>query len=167
MTNRAIFNRQYTDYTPGGQQVWLVNGAGVTTTPVTTQTYTAGETLIQGQAVYVSGTYALSAVASSGIDATRYNPIGITAAGAATSASVSVIVDDVAVIGPANVTDGSPLMPGQYYYLSKYTGQITAYSTVSGTVTASGGYAALVSMGQALSPTELQIEIEAPVVLYD
>lgn len=167
MTNRAIFNRQYTDYTPGGQQVWLVNGAGVTSTPVTTQTYTAGETLIQGQAVYVSGTYALSAVASSGVDATRYNPVGITAAAASSAASVSVVVDDVAIISSANLTVGGQLIPGQYYYLSKYTGQLTPYSTASGTVTASGGYAALVSMGQALSPTELQIEIEAPVVLYD
>jgi hypothetical protein len=167
MTNREIFNRQYTDYLPGGQQVWLVNGASVTTTPATTQTYTAGESLVQGQVVYVSGTYALSAIAVSGADPTQYNPVGITAESAALASSVSVVVDDTAVIGSSNITGGGTLIPGQYYYLSKYTGQITPYSTASGTVTASGGYSALVYMGQAMSLTALQIEIEPPVVLYD
>jgi len=167
MTNRAIFNRQYTDYTPGGQQVWLVNGAGVATTPATTQTYTAGETLIQGQAVYVSGTYALSASAASGVNAVKYNPVGITAASAASSASVSVAIDGVVVLSSANLTGETQLTPGEYYYLSRYNGSVTKYATSSGLVTSASGYAALVYLGQALSPTELQIEIEPPVVLYD
>lgn len=167
MTNRAIFNRQYTSYTPGGTEVWLVNGAGVTTTPVTTQSFTAGENLIQGQAVYVSGTYALSASAASGVSATQYNVIGFASAAASSSATVTVVVDDIALISSANLAGATQLTPGAYYYLSKYTGQITPYSTASGTVTASGGYAALVNVGQALSTTELQVEIEPPVVLYD
>lgn len=167
MTTRAIFNRQYTDYTPGGQQVWLVNGAGVTTSASRTQSFTAGATLVQGQAVYVSGTYVLPASAASGVASDRYNVIGITAEAAASSASVSVVLDDTAVISAANLTGETQLVPGDYYYLSKYDGQLTRYSTASGLVTAASGYAALVAVGQALSASELQVEIEPPVVLYD
>lgn len=167
MPTRAIFNRQYESYTPGSTQVWLVNGAGVTTSPITTQTLTAGATLIQGDVVYVSGTYALPASAASGVSPTNYNVIGVATAAAALSSSVTITVDDTVVLSSANLVGETQLVPGKYYYLSKYTGKLTQYSTVSGTVTASGGYAALVNVGQALSPTELQVEIEAPVVLYD
>jgi len=165
MTTRAIFNRQYTDYTPGGQQVWLLNGAGVTTTPINTLTFTAGDTLVQGQVVYVSGTYVLPATAASGVSIDRYNAIGVTTEAAAASASVSVSVDDTVVVSSANLTADTQLVPGQYYYLSKFDGQLTAYATASGSVTSSGGYGALVTIGQALSPTELQVEIEAPLYL--
>lgn len=167
MTTRAIFNRQYTDYTPGGQQVWLVNGAGVTTSPARTQSFTAGSTLIQGDVVYVSGTYVLPASAASGVPVENYAAIGITTQAAAPSATVNVVLDDTAVIGASNITAESSLIPGQYYYLSRYDGQITRFSTASGQVTAAGGYAAVVGIGQALSTTEIQIEIEPPVVLYD
>jgi len=167
MTTRSIFNRQYESYTPGSTQVWLLNGAGVTTTPVTTQTFTAGTNLIQGDVVYVSGVYALPASAASGVASTVYNAVGVTTTAAAASASVTVTLDDVAVIASANIVDATQLVPGEYYYLSKYAGKLTAYSNASGLVTASSGYAALVSIGQALSPTELQVEIEPPVVLYD
>ena len=167
MTTRGIFNRQYTDFTPAGQQVWLVNGAGVTTSPATTQDFTAGANLIQGEVVYVSGTYVLPASAASGVAPTQYNAIGITSAAASTSSTVAVILDDTAVIGAANITAATELVPGQYYYLSQYDGQLTAFSTASGTVTAASGYAALVNIGQALSNTELQVEIEPPVILYD
>lgn len=166
MTDRAIFNRRYTDFTPGSQQVWLINGAGVTTSAAQTQQFTAGATLIQGQPVYVSGTYVLPASAASGVAPERFNVIGITAAAAATGSGVAVNVDDIAVISDANISAESTLVPGQYYYLSKYTGEITRYSTASGTVTAASGYAALVNLGVALSTTELHVEIEAPVDLY-
>lgn len=167
MTTRAIFNRQYTDFTPAGQQVWLINGAGVTTSAVKTQNFTAGATLIQGQVVYVSGTYVLPASAASGVAAEQYNVIGVTANAAASLASVSVTLDDTVVLSSANLTGETALVPGQYYFLSKYTGQLTRFSTASGTITASGGYSALVNVGQALSASELQVEIEPPVVLYD
>jgi hypothetical protein len=167
MTTRAIFNRKYESYTPGSTEVWLVNGAGVATTPATTQSLTAGATFIQGDAVYISGTYALPASAASGVDSSRYNAAGITAASAASSAAVSVSVDGVSVLSSANLIGETQLTPGAYYYLSKYDGKITKYATSSGSVTAASGYAALVYLGQALSPTELQIEIEPPVVLYD
>lgn len=167
MTTRAIFNRQYTDYTPGGQQVWLVNGAGVSTSASRTQTFTAGATLVQGAVVYVSGTYVLPATAASGVPSERYGAIGITTEAAASLASVAVTLDDTAVISSANLTGETQLVPGEYYYLSKYSGQLTRYTTASGLVTAASGYAALVNVGQALSTSELQVEIEPPVVLYD
>jgi hypothetical protein len=166
MPTRAAFNRQYTDYSPGGQQVWLVNGAGVTTSPSRTQTFTAGASLIQGQVVYVSGTYVLPASAASGVSAAQYNPVGITAAAASTSSGVEVILDDTAIISSANLTAATALIPGQYYFLSKYSGQLTLANTASGVITASGGYAAAVNVGIALSTTELQVEIEPPVILY-
>jgi len=167
MTTRAIFNRKYESYTPGSTEVWLVNGAGISTTPATTQNLIAGSNLIQGDAVYVSGAYALPATAASGVSASRYNAIGITAGSASTSSTVSVNVEGVTVLSSVNLTGESQLIPGQYYYLSKYDGKLTRYATSSGLLTAASGYAALVYMGQALSPTELQIEIEPPVVLYD
>lgn len=167
MATRAVFNRKYESYTPGNTEVWLVNGAGVGTTPATLQSLTAGATFIQGDAVYVSGTYALAASAASGVNSVRYNPVGITAASAASSASLNVAVDGVVVLSSANLVGETQLTPGAYYYLSKYDGKITKYATGSGLITAASGYAALVYLGQALSPTELQIEIEPPVVLYD
>jgi len=167
MTTRAIFNRQYTDYTPGGQQVWLVNGAGVTTSPVTSQSFTAGETLSQGTVVYLSGTYVLAASAASGVATAKYSPIGITTEAATISAQVNVTFDDTVVLTSVNLVGETQLVPGEYYYLSKYPGQLTRYSTASGLVTAASGYAALVNVGQALSSSELQIEIEPAVVLYD
>lgn len=166
MTDRAIFNRRYTDFTPGGTQVWLANGAGVTTTLPTTQQFTAGSSLIQGQVVYVSGTYVLPASAASGVASDVYNAIGITTTAASASSGVAVNLDDVAVVGAANITGESALVPGQYYFLSKYSGQLTRYSTASGTVSASGGYAASVTIGLALSSSELQVEIGSPLILY-
>lgn len=165
MTERAIFNRKYTSYTPGGQQVWLANGTGVTTGAAQTQDFTAGSTLIQGQPVYVSGTYVLPASAASGVASEQYNVIGITAEAATAGNPVAVNLDDVAVISAANITAENSLVPGSYYYLSQYTGEITRYSTVSGTLTAADGYAASTSVGQALSTTELSVEIEVPVLL--
>ena len=90
MTERAIFNRKYTDFTPGGTQVWLVNGAGVTTSAASTQDFTAGANLIQGEVVYVSGVYALPASAASGVSSDQYQAIGITAAAASASSAAAV-----------------------------------------------------------------------------
>ena len=166
MTERAIFNKKYTSFTPGGTQVWLVNGAGVTTSAASTQDFTAGANLIQGQVVYVSGTYVLPASAASGVSSDQYQAIGITAAAASASSTVAVNLDDIAVVSDANITADSALVPGQYYYLSQYSGELTRYSTASGTVTAASGYAALVNLGLALSTTELHVEIQPPVDLY-
>lgn len=166
MTDRAIFNRKYSDYTPGNQQVWLINGAGVTTTISNTQSFTAGANLIQGQVVYVSGTSVFPATAASGVDSSRYNAIGITAASAGITSGVQVNLDDIAIISSANLVGETSMVPGQYYFLSKYPGQLTRYVTNSGSVSASGGYGAVVNLGVALSTTELQVEIEQPVIIY-
>lgn len=166
MTDRAIFNRRYTSYTPGSSPVWLVNGAGVTTSVSHTQELTAGATLVQGEAVYVSGVYALPASAASGVASEQFNAIGITAEAAVAGSGVAVNLDDIVLISDENITAEASLVPGQYYYLSQYPGQITRFSTASGTITAASGYAALVTMGLALSPSELHVEIEAPIDLY-
>jgi hypothetical protein len=166
LTDRNIFNRKYTEFNPGSTSVWLVNGAGVTTSASSTQSFTAGDNLIQGEVVYVSGTYVLPASAASGVDPALYNPIGITAASAGYSSGVAVVLDDIAVIGAANLTGAVSLVPGQYYYLSKYAGQLTPFSSASGTVSNADGYAVQVQMGLALSSTELQVEIESPITLF-
>ena len=166
MTDRAIFNRIYTSFQPGSTPVWLVNGAGVTTSPSSTVDFIAGVNLIQGAVVYVSGTYVLPASAASGVAAARYNPIGITTAAASAAATVPVNLDYTAVVSAANITAESTLVPGEYYFLSKYDGQLTRFTTVSGAITVSGGYAALVSLGQAVSTSELQIEINPPIIIY-
>ena len=166
MTDRAIFNRIYTSFTPGSTPVWLVNGAGVTTTPVSTREFTAGEDLIQGQVVCLSGTYAVSASAASGVDAYLNNAVGITSVAASGASPVTVVLDDIAVVNDVNITAESSLTPGQYYYLSKYTGELTRFTTASGTVTASGGYGVLVNLGIALSTSEIHVEIQPPIDLY-
>lgn len=166
MTDRAIFNRVYTSFTPGSTPVWLVNGAGVTTTPVSTQAFTAGEDLIQGQVVALSGTYAVSASAASGSATNLLNPIGLASAAASGSTTVYVNLDDIAVVTAANIVGEAALTPGQYYYLSKYSGKLVRYSTASGTVSASGGYAVLSNLGLALSASELSVEIQPSVDLY-
>ena len=164
MTDRAIFNRRYTSYTPGSTPVWLVNGAGVTTSPATTLTFTAGDTLIQGEVVYVSGTYVLPATAATGTDPAQWSAIGITAEAAATSADVTVILDDVAVISSSNLIHESSLTPGQYYYLANDAGKLTSATASSG-VSVSGGYAASTVLGLALSASELHVEVQSPVTL--
>ena len=167
MTTRSIFNRRYTSYTPGSTQVWLVNGAGVTTTTSTTLELTAGENLIQGQVVYVSGTYALSASAASGVTPAEFNPIGVATANAPLNSGVAVVYDGIATLTQFNITDAATLNTGQYYYLSKETGRVTQTPPISGSLTYSGGYAALVPIGLALSTTELHVEIGTPAVLTE
>jgi hypothetical protein len=167
MANRAIFNRKYTSFTPGGTEVYLINGAGVTTTFPATQTFTAGANLIQGQVVYVSGALVFPASALSGLAAFNFGAIGVTAASAGVTSGVAVNLDDVVVVSAANITAESALIPGEYYYLSKFNGQLTRYTTASGSITASGTdqYQALVTLGKALSTTELEVEVLPPTLL--
>jgi hypothetical protein len=164
MTDRAAFNRRYTSFTPGTTQVWLVNGAGVTTSPATTLSFTAGENLIQGQVVYVSGTYVLSSSAASGVRPEVWTAAGITAEAASASSAVNVILDDVALVSSGNLIHETSLTPGQYYYVSNITGKLTSVTAPSG-ITASGGYGAATVVGLALSPSELHVEIGSPVTL--
>jgi len=166
MANRSIFNRRYTSYTPGSTQVWLVNGQGVTTSPITTLDFTAGETLVQGEVVYVSGAVVLGANAASGVAPELYNPIGITNAAAAATETVGVVLDNNATISSSNLIHESAMTPGQYYYLAREKGKLVSADAPSG-ITMSGGYAAVVPLGLALSTSELQVEIQGPIILVD
>jgi hypothetical protein len=168
MAEVAIFNRKYTSFNSGGTTVYLVNGNGVTTTVQSTQEFTAGEALSQGNFVYVSGTSVFKASALSGLAPDNYEVIGVTAESAPTGSGVSVNIDDVAVVLSQNITADSALIPGERYYLSKYTGEITRYSTASGIISNSGTnqYQVLSSVGTAVSTSELAIEIQPPIILY-
>jgi len=166
MTDRAVFGRFYTSFTPAGTEVWLANGTSVSVSPVSTQDFTAGTNLIQGEAVYVSGTYVFPATAISGVSLTNATVVGLTSSSASTSSTVSVILDEVAVVSDANITAERFLTPGEYYYLSKYPGQVTKFITSSGNISASGNYQALTVVGQAVSSSELKIEIEPPLSIY-
>ena len=167
MTTRSIFNRRYTSFTPGSTQVWLANGTGAGTTAATTQDFIAGQNLTQGQVVYVSGTYALAASAASGVTPAEFNPIGFTASSATASSTVPVVYDDIATVTSAAITDEVSLSPGYYYSLSKDLGRVVRTPPISGGITLSGGYAAAVTVGLALSTTELHVEIGTPVVLTE
>ena len=169
MANRAIFNRKYTSYTTGGATVFLVNGGGVTTSLPATQEFTAGETLIQGDFVYVSGSSVFKASALSGLAAFNYNVIGATAGAATPSSGVEVNLDGTAVLSSSNIVGESALVPGQFYFLSKYEGQVTRYNTASGEVSNSGTFQhqVLAPVGMAVSTTEIEVEVQPVTILYN
>jgi len=167
VTNRAIFNRKYTEFQPGDTPVFLVNGGGVTSSsPTSLVNFTAGADLIQGEVVYVSGVYAVPATAVSGVDSAQHQAVGLTAEAAVQNATVSVNLDDIAVVSAANLTADTQLTPGQYYYLAREKGKLVSADAPSG-ITMSGGYAAVVPLGLALSTSELQVEIQGPIILVD
>jgi hypothetical protein len=167
VTDRAVFNRRYTSFQADGTQVWLANGAGVTTSPSSSErAFTAGEDLIQGAAVYVSGLNVYNANAASGIASFHYNPIGITSEAASASDQVIVILDDIVSISSDNLYAETSLEVGEYYFLAPTPGQITKYSTASGEVDANGGFGALVNLGTAVSSSELSLEIQPIVELF-
>jgi len=169
VTTRNIFNRSFTSFTSNGSQVWLVNGGGTTSSYSAPYTIFAGENLIQGDVVYTSGnSLAVKATALSGVDQAFYFPIGVAAATATAGTEVEINLDGVVVVTGANITDGTQLVPGTDYFLSKYNGQVTQYSTASGTISASGlnQYGALVRVGRAISASELEVEIQPPNILY-
>ncbi len=168
MANRNIFARSFQSYNSGGTDVWVLDGEGVSLSLPAVQSYIAGETLIQGDFVYVSGTQVFKATALSGLAATRYGVVGATTAAAPTGSGVSVSTDGIVSIGSANLTADVSLVPGNYYYLSKYAGKITRYSTASGLVSASGSnqYQVSVPVGYAVSSSELDVEIQPAIILY-
>lgn len=169
MTSLNIFNRSYTSYTSNGSEVWLINGGGTTSSYESPFTgLSAGEDLIQGDFVYASGNnFAVRATALSGVDSAFYNPIGIVTEAVSAGSTVSINLDGIAVIGSGNITADTQLVPGTDYFLSKYKGQITSYSTASGTISISGSneYGASVRIGRALSTSELEVEIQPAVIL--
>ena len=168
MANRNIFARSYQSFSSGGAEVWVLDGEGVSLSLPESQTYTAGETLIQGDFVYVSGAQVFKATAISGVGSFNYGVIGATTEATSAGSNVAVSTDGIVSLGNANITADVSLVPGEYYYLSKYDGQITRYSTASGLVSASGTdqYQVSVPVGYAVSNSELDVEIQPPVILY-
>lgn len=166
MADRALFNRRYTSFSSGGTNVWLVNGAGVSAaSPVTTVSLTASEDLIQGEVVFVSGTWAVPATAFSGASNAEYQAIGLTSAAAFQNAAVSIVLDNIASVSDANITGETALTPGELYYLSRYKGEVTSFSNASGTLSAANGYGAMVVLGTAVSTSDLELEIDSPIIL--
>ena len=168
MANRNVFARSFQSVTSGGTDVWVLDGEGVSLSLPASQSYTAGETLIQGDFVYVSGTSVFKASALSGVAAFNYGVIGATTVAAPAGSGISVSTDGIVSIGNENVTADVSLVPGEFYYLSKYSGQITRYATASGLVSASGTneYQVSVPVGFSVSNSELNVEIQPPVILY-
>jgi hypothetical protein len=168
VANRNVFARSFQSVNSGGTDVWVLDGEGVSLSLPASQSYTAGETLIQGDFVYVSGTSVFKASALSGVAAFNYGVIGATTVAAPAGSGISVSTDGIVSIGNENVTADVSLVPGEFYYLSKYSGQITRYATASGLVSASGTneYQVSVPVGFSVSNSELNVEIQPPVILY-
>jgi hypothetical protein len=168
VANRNVFARSFQSVNSGGTDVWVLDGEGVSLSLPASQSYTAGETLIQSDFVYVSGTSVFKASALSGVAAFNYGVIGATTVAAPAGSGISVSTDGIVSIGNENVTADVSLVPGEFYYLSKYSGQITRYATASGLVSASGTneYQVSVPVGFAVSNSELNVEIQPPVILY-
>ena len=137
----------------------------------TQRTFIAGEILNQGEVVYVSGVSVFKASALSGIAPFNYQAIGIVENIDQVSAgsSCSVSLDGEAIVSGTVIVGATSLIPGQIYYLSKYPGKVTQYSTASGFVTNSGTdqYQALVALGKATTSQHLEVEIQPPIILFD
>ena len=78
MTNRSIFNRRYTSYSPAGVEVYLLNGAGISSQLNPTFDFELGQDLDAGSVVYVSGAVILAASAASGTISDAAYAVGIT-----------------------------------------------------------------------------------------
>ena len=88
------------------------------------------------------------------------------AAAAAEAETVGVILDSNATISSSNLIHESAMTPGQYYYLAREKGKLVSADAPSG-ITMAGGYAAVAPLGLALSTSELQVEIQGPIILVD
>ena len=163
MTNRPIFNRRYTSYSPAGVEVYLLNGAGISSQLNPTFDFELGEDLDSGSVVYVSGAVIYAASAASGVSADLAYAVGITTVSGNTGATVPVVTDEIATVDSQNITHQSTLTPGRYYYLSNVAGQVTAIPP-SG-ITLSGGYQASTLVGMALTQSDIHLEIDGPVFL--
>ena len=163
MTNRSIFNRRYTSYSPAGVEVYLLNGAGISSQLNPTFDFELGEDLDSGSVVYVSGAVIYAASAASGVSADLAYAVGITTVSGNTGATVPVVTDEIATVDSQNITHQSTLTPGRYYYLSNVAGQVTAIPP-SG-ISVSGGFQASTLVGMALTQSDIHLEIDGPVFL--
>ena len=131
------------------------------------KTYTAGETLAVGEFVCFDAGSLVKASAASGVNPVRYNTFGCAITAGNVTDTIRVNSDNIVTLSDPNITAESQLTPGESYYLSKYFGQVTKYSTASGGITFAEGYGALVYVGRALSTTQLEVEIQPKILLTE
>lgn len=171
MADREIFQRTYTPFTPagGGTTVYILNGGSSVFAPTDSLiTLTAGETLIKGDAVYASGTFAHKASAGKNLNAINFAMVGFTTEAATVGNDVQIDLDGSIILSSANILADTGLTPGTVYYLSNVPGQITEYGpTSSGVITNASGYLVSKRVGTALSTTRLNIEIQPAVTLVE
>jgi len=168
MATRSIFNRTYTDFQSGSTEVFLVNGQGNVTGSSPIVEIEAGVDMIAGTPVYPSGNVVVPGIASVGVDPQQLSIVGFVSADVTAGDDAAVITDGVIDLSAINITAESALSAGQYYYLSKYRGEVVKYETASGTITGSGvdAYAASAPLGLAINTTQLSIELNSPILLY-
>ena len=166
MTDRTIFNRTYTEYTPQGTTVYLVNGGLKATASGFNPTIDiiAGENMDKGTPIYVSGTKCFPAHAASGVQNFEINVVGFTDEAATINAPVTIDLDGIVSVPGSQITGESTLTPGKYYYLSEYRGEIVKNDSASGTVS-TPDYKASAPLGVAVTTTALTIEIATPTFL--
>jgi hypothetical protein len=131
------------------------------------KTYTAGETIAVGEFVCFDAGSLVKASAASGVDPVRYNTFGCAITAGSATDTIRINSDNIVTLSDPNITAESQLTPGEPYYLSKYFGQVTKYSTASGGITFAEGYGALVYVGRALSTTQLEVEIQPKILLTE
>ena len=129
--------------------------------------YTAGESISVGQFVCFDAGSLVKASAASGVDSTRYNTFGCAITAGGVSDTIKVNSDNIVTLSSSNITADAALTPGESYYLSKFYGEVTRFSTASGTITFAEGYGALVYVGRALSTTQLEVEIQPKILLTE
>lgn len=129
--------------------------------------YTAGESISVGQFVCFDAGSLVKASAASGVDSTRYNTFGCAITAGGVSDTIKVNSDNIVTLSSSNITADVALTPGESYYLSKFYGEVTRFSTTSGTITFAEGYGALVYVGRALSTTQLEVEIQPKILLTE
>jgi hypothetical protein len=131
------------------------------------KTYTAGETIAVGQFVCFDAGSLVKASTASGVDPVRYNTFGCAITAGNVTDTIRVNSDNIVTLGSSNITADTQLTPGESYYLSKFAGQVTKFSTASGNIAFAEGYGALVYVGRALSTTQLEVEIQPRILLTE
>jgi len=168
MPTRSIFNRRYSSFQSDGTTVYLANGQGNVTGSVPIISLTAGSNFSAGTPLYASGTVVVPAIAASGVDTDQIQVLGFSTEAGTNGSAVQVALDGVVDLTAVNITAETSLSAGQYYYLSKFRGEIVKFETASGQISGSGtdAYSASVPVGLAINTTQLSIELNSPVLLY-
>jgi hypothetical protein len=131
------------------------------------RTYVAAESIASGQPVTFDAGALVVASAASGVSSSRHNVFGFAVDAAAASGTVTINSDNIVTVYGSNITADAQLTPGDSYYLSKFSGQLTKYTTTSGAISLADGYGALVYVGRALSQNQLEVEIQPKIILTE